>query len=118
MDAMQELLAPHYTRFLVRCDDLSGVKKDKIQLMLNAVNVENWAAILREFIVRPRLFMFHLLMLYCEQDYAEDTDDSAVEEAIGAVGSIAMRISQTDCMNQCLTALITMIKSRYGAFCF
>lgn len=55
MDAMQELLAPDYTRFLVRCDDLSAVKKDKIQLMLNVVNVENWAAILREFIVRPPL---------------------------------------------------------------
>jgi len=41
----------HYTRFLVRCDDLKEVKKDKIRLMLNVVNGENWAAILREFIV-------------------------------------------------------------------
>ena len=48
----KDLLAPHYPRFLVRCDDLREVKKDKIRLMLGIVNDENWAAILREFIVR------------------------------------------------------------------
>jgi hypothetical protein len=51
-------------------------------------------------------------MIY--QDYAEDVDDSAVEEAIGAVGHMAMRVPQRECMSQCLTALIVMIKSRYG----
>jgi len=53
---IQDLLAPHYTRFLVRCDDLKEVKKDKIRLMLNVVNDENWAAILREFIVCSLFF--------------------------------------------------------------
>jgi len=41
-----------------------------------------------------------------------------VEEAIGAIGSVAMKISQMECMSQCLTALIMMIKSRYGTFSF
>jgi AP-3 complex subunit beta len=52
LNTLQDLLALHFTRFLVRCDDLGEVKKAKIRLMLNVVNDENWAAILREFIVR------------------------------------------------------------------
>lgn len=52
LNTLQDLLAPHLMRFLARCDDLSEVKKDKIRIMLNIVNGENWAAILREFIVR------------------------------------------------------------------
>lgn len=45
------LFSPHYTRFLVRSDDLTVVKKAKIQLMLRLLTVNNWSSILREFIV-------------------------------------------------------------------
>ena len=47
----QHLFAPYYTRFLVRSDDLTQVKKDKIRLLLNVLNTDNYAAIMREFIV-------------------------------------------------------------------
>lgn len=45
------LFAAHYTRFLVRSDDLTTVKKAKIQLLLSVLTVDNWNPILREFIV-------------------------------------------------------------------
>lgn len=45
------LFSPHYTRFLVRSDDLTVVKKAKIQLLLRLLTVDNWSSILREFIV-------------------------------------------------------------------
>lgn len=45
------LFAPHYTRFLVRSDDLTVVKKAKIQLLLRLLTVDNWSSILREFVV-------------------------------------------------------------------
>ncbi|KAF9522067.1 adaptin N terminal region-domain-containing protein [Crepidotus variabilis] len=88
------LFSSHYTRFLVRSDDFTQVKKDKIRLLLNVLNIDNYAAIMREFI-----------------DYAEDINDTVVTEAIMALGQCATRIPE--CMPQCLTALITMIKSRY-----
>ncbi|KAF8905058.1 adaptin N terminal region-domain-containing protein [Gymnopilus junonius] len=88
------LFSPHYTHFLLRSDDLTIVKKDKIHLLLQVLTEDNYPAILREFI-----------------DYADDTDDGVVSEAINAVGKCAGRIPES--MQQCLTALITMIKSRY-----
>lgn len=47
----QDLFAPYYTRFLIRSDDLTPVKKDKIRLLLSVLTVDNYAAILRELIV-------------------------------------------------------------------
>lgn len=40
-----------YQRFLVRTDDPSQVKRDKIKVMLNLCDVDNHQALLREFIV-------------------------------------------------------------------
>ncbi|KAF8954115.1 adaptin N terminal region-domain-containing protein [Flammula alnicola] len=92
--SVPHLFAPYYTRFLVRTDDLTQVKKDKIRLLLRVLTPDNWAAILREFI-----------------DYADDTDDGVVSETIRALGRCAARIPES--IKQCLTALITMIKSRH-----
>ncbi|KJA26226.1 hypothetical protein HYPSUDRAFT_198985 [Hypholoma sublateritium FD-334 SS-4] len=88
------LFAPHYTRFLVRSDDLTVVKKTKIQLLLRLLTVDNWSAILREFI-----------------EYADDMDDTVVSEAIHALGTCSAHVPEA--IPSCLTALITMIKSRY-----
>ncbi|KAF9472124.1 hypothetical protein BDN70DRAFT_887352 [Pholiota conissans] len=88
------LFAPQYARFMVRTDDLAQVKNDKIRLLLRVLTVDNWNAILREFI-----------------DYADDTDDSVVSEAIRALGVSSSRIPES--IQTCLTALINMIKSRY-----
>ncbi|KAJ7650429.1 adaptin N terminal region-domain-containing protein [Roridomyces roridus] len=86
------LLAPFYPQFLLRTDDLRQVKKDKIKLLVILANPETHQAILREFI-----------------DYADDPDDEVVSEAIRAIGKCAQLMP--DCTQQCLTALITMIKS-------
>lgn len=40
-------------------------------------------------------------------------DDIVVAEAIAGIGRCAVKIPE--CISQCLTALITMIKSRYGS---
>ncbi|KAF8169768.1 adaptin N terminal region-domain-containing protein [Pholiota molesta] len=88
------LFAPFYARFLVRTDDLTQVKKDKIRLLLHVLTVDNWNAIMREFI-----------------EYADDTDDSVVSESIRALGVCSARVPES--IQMCLTALINMIKSRY-----
>ncbi|KAF8150686.1 adaptin N terminal region-domain-containing protein [Crassisporium funariophilum] len=95
-NVVPSLFSPFYARFLVRSDDLIQVKKDKINLLLNVLTVDNYAAIMREFM-----------------DYADDVDDSVVAEAIRALGRCAIRIPES--VQQCLTALMTMIKSPYDA---
>ncbi|TFK40175.1 adaptin N terminal region-domain-containing protein [Crucibulum laeve] len=90
------LFAPFYPRFLVRTDDMRQVKKDKIRLLLNVLNIDNYSAILRELI-----------------DYADDVEDSIVSEAIGALGKCARIIPEAT--QQCLTALITLIRSPHDA---
>lgn len=125
------LFAPYYARFLVRTDDLTQVKKDKIRLLLHVLTVDNWNAILREFIVSTTvLFYFpseehisciHVLcacmsLIYADcnlfQEYADDTDDTVVSESIRALGVCSARVPES--IQMCLTALINMIKSRYG----
>ncbi|KIM84396.1 hypothetical protein PILCRDRAFT_818757 [Piloderma croceum F 1598] len=86
------LFAPYYTRFLVRTDDIRQVKQDKISLLLNLITSDNLQAILREFI-----------------DCAEDVDEQIVMAALRAIGRCARL--HPECMQQCLTALMTMIKS-------
>ncbi|KAH9481592.1 AP-3 complex subunit beta-2 [Psilocybe cubensis] len=89
-----ELFSPYYTRFLIRSDDISAVKKDKIKILLLVLTLDNYAAIMRELI-----------------DCADDTNDEVVSAAIDGVGICARRIPAS--VSQCLTALIRMIKSRY-----
>ncbi|KIK10203.1 hypothetical protein K443DRAFT_126976 [Laccaria amethystina LaAM-08-1] len=86
------LFAPFYSRFLVRSDDFPQLKKDKIKLLLNVLSVDNYQTVLREFI-----------------DYADDTNDEVVAEAIRALGRCARQVP--DSVQHCLTALISMIKS-------
>ncbi|KAG5646111.1 hypothetical protein DXG03_004350 [Asterophora parasitica] len=85
------LFAPFYPRFLLRTDDLRQVKQDKIKLLLNIINVDNYSAILREFI-----------------DYADDANDVVVSDAIQGIGKCARLIPESS--QQCLNALLTMIK--------
>ncbi|KIM40525.1 hypothetical protein M413DRAFT_72858 [Hebeloma cylindrosporum] len=89
-----ELFAPYYTRFLARADDLTQVKKDKIRLLLRVLTSDSYAAILRELIY-----------------YADDLDEGVASEAILAIGRCATRLPES--VQHCLTALMTMIKSRY-----
>lgn len=49
----------------------------------------------------------------CHQDYADDSDDEVVSQSIRAIGTCAYLIP--DCTQQCLTALIAMIKSSHGS---
>jgi hypothetical protein len=51
-----KLLAPHYTRFLVRASDAVSVRKEKVGLLREVLfaakdNEELWKGILREFVV-------------------------------------------------------------------
>lgn len=47
-----------------------------------------------------------------QQDYADDVDDSVVAASIRAIGRCPRH--QLESMQQCLTALMAMIKSRHG----
>jgi AP-3 complex subunit beta len=53
------------------------------------------------------------LLSYSTKDYTNDIDDGVVSEAMLAIGRCAARIPES--VQQCLTALIVMIKSRYGS---
>ncbi|KAF8433374.1 adaptin N terminal region-domain-containing protein [Boletus edulis BED1] len=92
--AQPQLFSMQYQRFLVRTDDPSQAKRDKIKVMLNLCDVDNHQALLREFI-----------------DCADDVDDTVVGDAVHAVGRCARVIPS--CTPQCLSALMTMIKSRH-----
>ncbi|KIJ66764.1 hypothetical protein HYDPIDRAFT_174147 [Hydnomerulius pinastri MD-312] len=89
-----QLFSSQYSRLLVRTDDPQQVKRDKIKVLLNLCNIDNHQALLREF-----------------TDYAEDVDDAVVADAVRAIGRCA-RLVPT-CTQQCLTTLMTMIKSRH-----
>jgi len=91
-----DLFTPYYPRFLLRTDDLRQVKQDKIRLLLRIVNPDTYQVILREFI-----------------DYADDPDDEIGSESIRAIGRCARLMPE--CTQQCLTALITMIKSAHDS---
>ncbi|KAF7330482.1 AP complex subunit beta [Mycena venus] len=57
----------------------------------------------------------HVVYLHvASQDYADDPDDEIVSDAISAIGRCAHSIPE--CTQQCLTALITMIKNHRGKF--
>ncbi|KAJ7274492.1 adaptin N terminal region-domain-containing protein [Mycena haematopus] len=90
------LFSPFYHQFLVRTDDLRPVKQAKIKVLLLLANFDTHQAILREFI-----------------DYSDDPDDEVVSDAIRAIGKCAHSIPE--CTQQCLTALITMIKNHRDA---
>ncbi|KAJ7903631.1 adaptin N terminal region-domain-containing protein [Mycena olivaceomarginata] len=90
------LFSPFYHQFLVRTDDLRQVKQIKIKVLLLLANFDTYQAILREFI-----------------DYADDPDDEVVSDAIRAIGKCAHSIPE--CAQQCLTALITMIRNHRDA---
>ncbi|KAI9567299.1 adaptin N terminal region-domain-containing protein [Boletus coccyginus] len=92
--AHPQLFSMQYQRFLVRTDDPSQVKRDKIKVMLNLCEVDNHQLLLREFI-----------------DCAEDVDDVVVGDAIHAVGRCARVVPS--CTPHCLSALMIMIKSRH-----
>ncbi|KAF8440283.1 adaptin N terminal region-domain-containing protein [Boletus edulis BED1] len=70
--AQPQLFSMQYQRFLVRTDDPSQAKRDKIKVMLNLCDVDNHQALLREFI-----------------DCADDVDDTVVGDAVHAVGRCA-----------------------------
>ncbi|KAF8871773.1 armadillo-type protein [Infundibulicybe gibba] len=93
--------APHlfsafYPRYLLRSDDVRQVKRDKINLLLSVITFDTHQAILRELI-----------------DYSEDPDDEIVAQSIRAVGKCAKLVPE--CSQQCLSALITMIKSPHDS---
>jgi AP-3 complex subunit beta len=50
-EVLQCLFSPFYARFFIRADDISPVKQEKISILLNVINGDNFPAILREFIV-------------------------------------------------------------------
>jgi AP-3 complex subunit beta len=50
--SIQDMFSPYYSRFLLRTNDARETKRNKIQLLLQVLNSENYGAILREFIVR------------------------------------------------------------------
>ncbi|KAF8622581.1 hypothetical protein AX15_006925 [Amanita polypyramis BW_CC] len=92
----REPFIPYYSRFFIRRDDISQVKRDKLQLLMNLLTVENSQAIIHELI-----------------EYTNDTDDDVVLESTMSIGKCAQVIPE--CAQQCLSALIEMIKSPYDA---
>ncbi|THU96338.1 hypothetical protein K435DRAFT_858648 [Dendrothele bispora CBS 962.96] len=99
------LFALHYKQFFLFADDTRHVKTQKIKLLLRLLTFDNHQAILRELI-----------------DYADDIDDQVVADSIHAIGRCANIVPEST--QQCLTALVAMIKSNSGSpassafFCF
>lgn len=87
------LFITSHNRLLVRADDAEQVKRIKISVLLALCTVDNHQTLLREFV-----------------DYAQDTDDSVVGDAIHAIGRIASLVPSST--PQCLTALMGMINSK------
>jgi len=59
---VQELLSAYHTRFFLKTSDTHKAKRDKIRLLLRILNLDNYGAILREFIVRsPRTLSSELI---------------------------------------------------------
>ncbi|KAL4066761.1 adaptin N terminal region-domain-containing protein [Scleroderma yunnanense] len=90
------LFSSRHAHLLIRTCDPQQVKRDKIKALLCLCNVENHQMLLREFI-----------------DYADDPNDVVVGDAIHAIGQCAYRVPP--CAQQCISALLTMIKSRNDA---
>ncbi|KAH9018479.1 adaptin N terminal region-domain-containing protein [Lactarius pseudohatsudake] len=86
------LFSSHYTRFVVRSDDSTQVKDSKTRLLRNFVTVDNYQALLREFV-----------------DYTDDVDETLVAGAIQGIGHIARNLPESTA--QCLNALLACIKS-------
>ncbi|OCH90335.1 hypothetical protein OBBRIDRAFT_793423 [Obba rivulosa] len=93
-EPLSQALSPFYTRFLVRASDIRQVKKDKVRLLRAVISVDNYQALLREFVT-----------------YAEDTDDELVADAIQAIGYCARLVP--DSTQQCLTSLMSFIQSKH-----
>ncbi|KAF9264864.1 hypothetical protein L218DRAFT_979527 [Marasmius fiardii PR-910] len=90
------LFSNYYSRFFLYSQDNGVTKKMKIAMLLQLVNFENHQVILRELI-----------------DYAGDPSDDVVSDSIKAIGRCAILIPE--CTQQCLAALIGMIKTEYDA---
>ncbi|KAH9028534.1 adaptin N terminal region-domain-containing protein [Lactarius hengduanensis] len=86
------LFSSHYTRFIVRSDDSTQVKDSKTRLLRNFVTVDNYQALLREFV-----------------DYTDDVDETLVAGAIQGIGHIARNLPESTA--QCLNALLACIQS-------
>ncbi|KAJ7594498.1 adaptin N terminal region-domain-containing protein [Mycena floridula] len=87
-----KLFADFHPRFLLRTTDVQRSKRDKISILLKILTTDTHQAILRELI-----------------DYTDDPDDSIVADAIRGIGLCAHMVPE--CRQQCLNALIGMIKS-------
>ncbi|KAI0806028.1 adaptin N terminal region-domain-containing protein [Irpex lacteus] len=90
---LSHLLVTSYTYFLVRSDDTSQVKKDKMRLLHTVITPDNYQALLREFI-----------------HYSEDPDDELVREAVHAIGYCARVVPEST--QQCLSALMSFIQGK------
>ncbi|KAG7092275.1 hypothetical protein E1B28_008637 [Marasmius oreades] len=88
------LFTSYYSRFYLYSEDITVTKRMKIAMLLQLLQYDNHQAILRELI-----------------DYADDASDEVVSDSIKAIGRCAILIPE--CMQQCLTALIGMIKTEY-----
>lgn len=110
----QHLFWSRHTRLLVCASDSPLVKREKIKILLALCNLDNHQALLREFIVRVSVLPSSALSRWTPrvQDYADDPDSTVVADAVSAIGQCARRVPA--CAQQCISALLTMIKSRNG----
>ena len=109
---LQSLFAPQYSRFLIRSTDLPSTKRDKMRVMLELVNDDNYQPLLREFIVSHRFKKsLGVVLTGILQVYAEDTDVLLISDAINGIGHIAKTIPNS--VPHCLSALMDFIK--YGS---
>lgn len=50
---LQEAFMPYYSSFLVKTIDSPIVKRDKLRILVMLLSVDNFQALLREFVVSP-----------------------------------------------------------------
>jgi AP-3 complex subunit beta len=116
------LFSPHYARFIVQANDSTQVKVIKTCLLQNFVTIDNYQALLCEFIV---CLPFHPLILQLansflhlvgSQDYTDDVDEALVAGTIQRVSHIAHTFPEATA--QCLNVLMACIKNPHGRSIF
>jgi AP-3 complex subunit beta len=112
------LLSRHLAKFFVRANDLLACKQAKIQILSCLITPDNVDVLISEFRVCHTCFFIvyaqsaHATSFLYIQDYASDTEDNFVSDAIQAIGKCAKLVP--DSREKCLSVLLELIRSPHG----
>lgn len=94
--ASPNLMAPHYSRLLLRSSDATSTKLAKLKILVKIMKSENAGALLGEF-----------------GEYVKDRDDSVAAAAVNAIGTCARLLPEYT--SRCINVLISLMKDSHDA---